>query len=66
MRMLTNSATKGDTDMSVDTGNKPSRMGTRKNPIAFGKNANYISTGRSDDSDRETESAEFSALVATM
>ena len=51
MRLLTNSATKGDTDMSVDTGNKPSRMGTRKNPIAFGKNANYISPARSDDSD---------------
>jgi len=51
MRVMTSNATKGDTDMSVDNIHNPMRMGTRKHPIEFGKNPNYISTARSDDSD---------------
>jgi len=50
MRVMTNSAMKGDSEMSVDNTHNPIRMGTRKNPKLFGKNPNFISTARSDDS----------------
>jgi len=38
--------------MSVDVGTGPKRMGTRKHPIEFGRNVNFIGTARSDDSGR--------------